>query len=123
MAAPLRQRRRNDAALLLLAALALFSCGASALRRDAPSSSLKSAERIVEVGAAEEDAYDHARSKRDTDEQQQQAKEAVSEMASAFHLNNSHLSLMVNWVGKDSSVVFCLARDQKMEEGATSNVR
>ena len=32
--------------------------------------------------------------------------------SSVFHLNNSHLHLMVHWAGKGSSIVFCLARDQ-----------
>ena len=30
---------------------------------------------------------------------------------SVFHLNNSHLHLMVHWPGKGSNVVFCLTRD------------
>ena len=30
---------------------------------------------------------------------------------SVFHLNNSHLHLMVHWAGKGSNVVFCLTRD------------
>ena len=33
-------------------------------------------------------------------------------ISSVFHLNNSHLHLMVHWAGKGSSIVFCLARDQ-----------
>ena len=32
-------------------------------------------------------------------------------LTSVFHLNNSHLHLMVHWAGKGSSVVFCLTRD------------
>ena len=36
----------------------------------------------------------------------------VSEMATAVHLNNSHLHLMVHWAGQDSPVVLCLGRDQ-----------
>lgn len=46
----------------------------------------------------------------------------VSKLASAFHLNNSHLHLMVHWAGKGSSVVFCLARDQRMQNGSTSQL-
>ena len=33
-------------------------------------------------------------------------------VSSVFPLNNSHLHLMVHWAGKESNVVFCLARDQ-----------
>ena len=33
------------------------------------------------------------------------------DLTSVFHLNNSHLHLMVHWAGKGSSVVFCLTRD------------
>ena len=32
-------------------------------------------------------------------------------LTTVFHLNNSHLHLMVHWAGKGSSVVFCLTRD------------
>ena len=32
--------------------------------------------------------------------------------SSVFHLNDSHLHLMVHWAGQGSSIVFCLARDQ-----------
>ena len=46
----------------------------------------------------------------------------VSDLATAFHLNNSHLHLMVHWVGQGSPIMFCLARDQVMEPGATSQV-
>ena len=35
-----------------------------------------------------------------------------NKISSVFHLNNSHLHLMVHWAGKGSSIVFCLARDQ-----------
>jgi len=37
---------------------------------------------------------------------------SVSPMATAVHLNNSHLHLMVHWAGQDSPVVLCLGRDQ-----------
>ena len=37
--------------------------------------------------------------------------EAKLNLTSVFHLNNSHLHLMVHWAGKGSSVVFCLTRD------------
>lgn len=43
-------------------------------------------------------------------------------ISSVFHLNNSHLHLMVHWAGKGSSIVFCLARDQEIGENSTSNV-
>lgn len=46
----------------------------------------------------------------------------MSDLTTAFHLNNNHLHLMVHWVGKGSKKVFCLARDQAMEPGATSQV-
>ena len=36
----------------------------------------------------------------------------VSPLATAVHLNNSHLHLMVHWAGQGSPVVFCLGRDQ-----------
>jgi len=36
----------------------------------------------------------------------------VSSLATAVHLNNSHLHLMVHWAGQGSPVVFCLGRDQ-----------
>ena len=37
---------------------------------------------------------------------------SVSPLATAVHLNNSHLHLMVHWAGQDSPVVLCLGRDQ-----------
>ena len=37
--------------------------------------------------------------------------ETKMNLTSVFHLNNSHLHLMVHWAGKGSSVVFCLTRD------------
>ena len=37
--------------------------------------------------------------------------ESKLNLTSVFHLNNSHLHLMVHWAGKGSSVVFCLTRD------------
>jgi len=43
-------------------------------------------------------------------------------ISSVFHLNNGHLHLMVHWAGKGSSIVFCLARDQEINENSTSNV-
>eukprot|EP00095_Tigriopus_kingsejongensis_P005304 maker-scaffold337_size202799-snap-gene-0.21 protein:Tk05304 transcript:maker-scaffold337_size202799-snap-gene-0.21-mRNA-1 annotation:"sortilin-related receptor" len=46
----------------------------------------------------------------------------VNDLASAFHLNDSHLHLMVHWAGQGSSIMFCLARDQEMKAGATSKV-
>ncbi|TRY76952.1 hypothetical protein TCAL_09210 [Tigriopus californicus] len=46
----------------------------------------------------------------------------VSDLSSAFHLNNSHLHLMVHWAGQGSNIMFCLARDQEMKPGATSKV-
>ena len=36
----------------------------------------------------------------------------ISSNSSVFHLNDSHLHLMVHWAGQGSSIVFCLARDQ-----------
>jgi len=45
-----------------------------------------------------------------------------NEISSVFHLNNSHLHLMVHWAGKGSSIVFCLARDQEIDDKSTSNV-
>lgn len=45
-----------------------------------------------------------------------------NKISSVFHLNNSHLHLMVHWAGKGSSIVFCLARDQEIGENSTSNV-
>ena len=43
-------------------------------------------------------------------------------MVSAFHLNNSHLHLMVHWAGKNNPVVFVLARDQDLKiANPTSN--
>ena len=38
-------------------------------------------------------------------------------LTSVFHLNNSHLHLMVHWAGKGSSVVFCLTRDPVSQLG------
>ena len=46
----------------------------------------------------------------------------TSQFSSAFHLHNSHLHLMVHWVGKGSERVFCLGKDQEMKPGATSQV-
>ena len=70
-------------------------------------------QRIQHVFGDPEDAGVGARARRDTGGVEGQARliqdKAVS---SAFHLNNSHLHLMVHWAGKDSSIVFCLARDQ-----------
>ena len=43
-----------------------------------------------------------------------------------FHLNDSHLNLMVHWAGQSSrissSIVFCLAKDQEMNQNSTSRV-
>jgi len=46
----------------------------------------------------------------------------VENYTSVAYLNDSHLNLMVHWAGRGSSVVFCLAKDQKMEENSTSRV-
>ena len=46
----------------------------------------------------------------------------ASNLTSAFCLNNNHLHLMVHWAGKNSAVVFVLARDQDLTVAdATSN--
>ena len=43
-------------------------------------------------------------------------------MTSAFPLHNGHLHLMVHWAGKNSPVVFVLARDQDLKiANPTSN--
>jgi len=104
------------ASFLLLATLPSFSSGLRPF-----TSRLLSNEKIITIdselaGLNEDEIAVKVRKKRSADEDE------VSSMASAFHLNNSHLSLMVNWVGKDSSIVFVLAKDQEMKEGATSNV-
>ena len=46
----------------------------------------------------------------------------MSDLASAFHLNNSQLTVLVHWAGKGSQVVLCLARDQEMIPGAQSSL-
>lgn len=52
----------------------------------------------------------------------QEAGDLVSNITSAFHLNNSHLHLMVHWAGKNNPVVFVLARDQDLKiANPTSN--
>ena len=38
------------------------------------------------------------------------------DLTSHFHLNNSHLHLMVHWAGEGSDIMFCLARDQGEKE-------
>ena len=81
-------------------------------------SHLRSAARITEVNADDLDNDLSPRSKREAVEET-----PVSDLANAFHLNNSHLHLMVHWVGKGSPAMFCLARDQVMKPGATSQVR
>jgi len=43
---------------------------------------------------------------------------SVSPMATAVHLNNSHLHLMAHWAGEGSPVVLCLGRDQVCLSGA-----
>ena len=45
---------------------------------------------------------------------------SAQDLSSAFHLNNSHLHLMVHWPGTGSEILFCLARDPVMQKGATS---
>ncbi len=98
-----------------------------ALRRDG-GIVLRSAERIVSLKGERVDEVVPSRAKRSATEEaegkgEEKEERPISPMTSAFHLNSSHLSLMTNWVGKDSSVVFCLARDLEMGEEATSNVR
>ena len=45
-----------------------------------------------------------------------------SNITSAFHLNNSHLHLMVHWAGKNNPIVFVLSRDQDLtKDNPTSN--
>ena len=115
----MRRSTLASAALLLL-------CGvcALALRKDGGVRQ-RSSERVLALDASdhvgeEEPPLRAARAKRSAKDKEE---DPISPMTSTFHLNNSHLSLMVNWVGKESSVVFCLARDQEMNENATSNVR
>jgi hypothetical protein len=43
-------------------------------------------------------------------------------LSSQFRLNDSHLHLMVHWAGRGSAIVFCLARDQDINENSTSRV-
>jgi len=64
----------------------------------------------------EEDSV--TRSKRSTPTDQ----DVVSNLATSFRLNSSHLVVMVHWAGKGSPVVLCLSRDQEMTEGATFNL-
>ena len=47
---------------------------------------------------------------------------SVSDLASSFRLNSSHMTVMVHWAGKGSPVVLCLSRDLEMVEGSTSNL-
>ena len=55
------------------------------------------------------------------DPQQQNASPDLV-ISSHFNLNNSHLHLMVHWAGRGSSIVFCLARDQEINQNSTSQV-
>ncbi len=98
----------------------LLLCQRTSGLRESRETLLRSSERIASIaGDIGGDEDGHILSKRSADEGEHVD---ISNMTSVFHLNNSHLSLMVNWVGKDSDVVFCLARDQQMKRGATSNV-
>lgn len=107
----------KPAAALLLALAAVSSGPAAALRSDS-GVSYPSGAGVTSLDGEPEPAS-HPRSRRSAPAS---SSDPVSPWATAFHLNNSHLSLMVNWVGRDSSVVFCLARDQEMKPGATSQV-
>jgi len=98
---------------MALALLALPAM-ASALQSSVP---LMSVASMRQVDAEELDGI-LVRDKRSADNTAAE----VSPMTTAFHLNNSYLSLMVNWVGKDSPIVFVLGRDPKMEAGASSKV-
>ena len=60
----------------------------------------------------------------DSDKADEDTTAAIDDkISSVFHLNNSHLHLMVHWAGKGSSIVFCLARDQvSLAIVSTSNI-
>ena len=64
-----------------------------------------------------EDDEFHGRFKRDSSGS---SRDEISNLTSAFELQNSHLHLTVHWTGKGRNTVFCLGRDQEMKSGATS---
>ena len=68
----------------------------------------------AEEAPSSKEKEEHSRFRRDT---------VDSNISSVFHLNDSHLHLMVHWAGKGSSIVFCLARDQEISENSTTPSR
>jgi len=84
-------------------------------------------EQLMSVvqGELEDYSENFKRFKRDTESDKNKEDTSVvidDKISSVFHLNNSHLHLMVHWAGKGSSIVFCLARDQEMKEDSNSSV-
>ncbi len=77
--------------------------------------------RIYELKVEDWEHEIHSLSKRSIEEKEV-APPTVSNLTSAFRLNNSHLHVLVHWVGKGSPVIFCLTRVQEMKPGATSKV-
>eukprot|EP00092_Neocalanus_flemingeri_P022770 GFUD01024690.1.p1 GENE.GFUD01024690.1~~GFUD01024690.1.p1 ORF type:complete len:2176 (-),score=631.55 GFUD01024690.1:299-6826(-) len=76
-----------------------------------------------EMGDFSENSRRYKREDTDGDKASKDTAVVIDEkISSVFHLNNSHLHLMVHWAGKGSSIVFCLARDQEISENSTSRV-